>query len=199
MGCALPAFMGLLALLASARPAAGEDSAGVPASVLAHQHVSSEQQFDDFSALALGDLNALTEPWLPASSAPAPARGSYGISNTTSLQAVDPEAGVVKRLRGVGIFGPNIPNELQVFFQNGLKWYYTWRCAHLPARKHSYPSRAALYNILDLSLVYCYICLLCCASSDAPLKILICFASAVLTPTPHLSKWPACTTRSLCL
>ena len=139
MGCALPVFLGLLALLAGARPVASRESAGVPASVLPHQHQSSDLGLDEFSALALNDLSALTEPWLPASSAPAPERGLYTLSNTTSLQAMDTEAGVGKRLRGVGIFGPNIPNELQVFFQNGLKWYYTWRCAHLPPRKHAVP------------------------------------------------------------
>lgn len=144
MGCALPVLLGLLALLAGASPVASRDSAGVPASVLAHQHQSSDLDLDDFSALARNDLSALTEPWLPASSAPALARGLYTLSNTTSLQAMDTEAGVIKRLRGVGIFGPNIPNELQVFFQNGLKWYYTWRCAHLPARKQCYSSHVHL-------------------------------------------------------
>ncbi len=124
MTATLSALLCLLALLAGARPAVGREPMGTPADAL---------ELDEFSVLALDELSALTEPWLPASSAPAPAQGMSAVKNTSSLQAVDPEATMAKRLRGCGMFGPNVPNELQVFFQNGLSWYYTWECA--PARR----------------------------------------------------------------
>ncbi|KAK9841873.1 hypothetical protein WJX81_008520 [Elliptochloris bilobata] len=69
----------------------------------------------------------------PAGSA---ARDGFGGSARTAPQAlmgallalaVDAEAAAAsKTLRGVGLYGPNIPNELQVFSKSGLKWYYTW-------------------------------------------------------------------------
>ena len=135
----LSALLCLMALLAGARPAAGRDSTGAPAGALEH----------DFRVLALDELSALTEPWLPPSKAPALALGLNAVSNTTSLQAQDPEATMAKRLRGCGMFGPNIPNELQVFFQNGLSWYYTWECA--PARRTAF-GRWRLRSVLDAVL-----------------------------------------------
>jgi hypothetical protein len=36
------------------------------------------------------------------------------------------EAAKARPLRGVGIYGANMPNELQVFAQAGLRWFYTW-------------------------------------------------------------------------
>lgn len=117
----LSVLWGLLALLAGATATPGTTPAGALKSTL---------DTDAFRATALDELSAVSEPWEPASSALAPSQASMAISNATSLRAVGPEAvGPATRLRGCGMFGPNIPNELQVFFQNGLKWYYTWRCA----------------------------------------------------------------------
>ena len=117
----LSALLGLLALFAGATASTGRIPAGALTSAL---------ELDAFSTFALDELSAASVPREPASSAPAPVQGLKASNNTHLLRAVHPEAvGPAKRLRGCGMFGPNIPNELQVFFQNGLKWYYTWRCA----------------------------------------------------------------------
>lgn len=116
---ALAALVGALALLAGAWPTAGrtvsdQDPQGAPVVEL------------------LDALNAyVSEPWAPASAAPAPSP-SVGALKSTALQdyvGSDPEASKV--LRGIGLYGPNIPNELQVYSRSGLKWYYTWECAPL--------------------------------------------------------------------
>ena len=121
MGGSLSALWGLLALFAGAMGSTGRIPPGALTSAL---------ELDAFSTFALEELSAPSGPWELASNAPAPVQGLKATDDTISLRAVKSEAvGPAKRLRGCGMFGPNIPNELQVFFQNGLKWYYTWRCA----------------------------------------------------------------------
>ena len=113
---ALAALVGVLALLAGVRPTAGR--------------TASDQDPQDVPVVELLDaLSAyVSEPWAPASAAPAPA-ASVGALNATALQDYVGAALPSKTLRGIGLFGPNIPNELQVFSRAGLKWYYTWECA----------------------------------------------------------------------
>ncbi len=179
MGRALCVLSGLLALLAIARPSAGRISAGAPAAAL---------ELDEFSTAALSELSTLTEPWESASGAPAPAHGLSTINNTTSLQAADPEAAKAKPLRGVGLYGPNIPNELQVFSQNSLTWYYTWECA--PARMHC----CLWYNPLCTCHSFTP-----CSHGTTIGKALYAFAArAVCTLTLRRSSSPDCTARSLC-
>ena len=105
-----------LALLAGARPTA----ASIP----------KEQDSQDAPVVELLDaLSAyVSEPWAPAGAAPAPA-SAIGALNATALQDYVGDAPPSKTLRGIGLYGPNIPNELAVFSRSGLKWYYTWECA----------------------------------------------------------------------
>lgn len=179
MGRALCVLLGLLALLVIARPSAGRISAGAPAAAL---------ELDEFSTAALNELSTLTEPWESASGAPAPAHGLSIINNTTSLQAADPEAAMAKPRRGVGLYGPNIPNELQVFSQNALTWYYTWECA--PARMHC----CVCFN----PSCTCHSFTLCSHGTTNGSAFYAFAARAVCTLTPRRSNSPDCTTRSLC-
>jgi hypothetical protein len=115
---ALLVLAGLLAAAASAaRAASGDASAFAPAFEL--------------NGHEAGGVDA----WHPAPSAHARAvrlleadatmpQAAKLAGGTPALQAA--EAAKAKPLRGVGIYGANMPNELQVFSQAGLKWFYTW-------------------------------------------------------------------------
>jgi len=107
------ALAGLLALLASASLVAC--SAAVPGA----------PQRAPAPALGHGEGIPLKTP-PHASHAPSPAF-SLSAANATSLQKLEaakpppPPPHVLPR-RGTGEYGPNVPNELAVYSQNGITW-----------------------------------------------------------------------------
>lgn len=86
-----------------------------------------------------GPVAAGLHAWHPAPSARSHAASLLEVDSTSpeaaeagggapASPAAEAAAEAIKARprRGVGLYGANVPNELQVFAQAGLKWFYTW-------------------------------------------------------------------------